>query len=312
MATETVIVTGGAGFIGSHIADAFLAAGYRVAVVDNLHTGKRENINPQARFYETDIRDAAALREIFAAEKPVAVSHQAALADVRGSLTDPARYAEVNVIGTLNLLEACRAAGTVRKIVFASTGGAVYGEPAELPATEACAVRPLDPYGASKAACEHFIDTYRHNYGLNYALLRYGNVYGPRQDPLGEAGVVAIFVGAMLAGRPTVINGDGLQQRDFVYVGDVAQANLRALRAAGSGIYNIGTGVPTDIVTIFRELARATGYTQAERHVAAKAGEVRRTYLNADHARRELGWQAQVSLTDGLARTVAYFQNRSN
>jgi UDP-glucose 4-epimerase len=166
----------------------------------------------------------------------------------------------------------------------------------------------LDPYGASKTACEHFIDTYRHNYGLAYAILRYANVYGPRQDPYGEAGVVAIFVGGMLADRPVTINGDGLQQRDFVYVGDVARANLLALATPGSGIYNLGTGVPTDIMTIWRELARATGYAQPESHGPAKQGEVRCTYLDAGKAARELGWRPEVSLPDGLARTVEYFR----
>ncbi len=309
--SECILVTGGAGFIGSHIADTFIAAGHRVAVVDNLSTGRRENVNPAAAFYPTDIRDAAALAEVFAAERPTAVCHQAAQADVRASLRDPAGYAETNVIGTLNVLEAGRAAGTVRRFLFASTGGAVYGEPAELPATEACPVRPLDPYGASKAACEHFIDTYRHNYGLEYAILRYANVYGPRQDPYGEAGVVAIFAGGMLADRPLTINGDGLQERDFVYVGDLARANLLALTAGGSGIYNLGTGVPTAIVTIWRELARTTGYARPEHHGPAKQGEVRCTYLDASKAGRELGWRPEVSLAEGLARTVAYFRRTS-
>lgn len=304
---ECILLTGGAGFIGSHVADAFLAAGYDVVVVDNLHTGKRENVNPQAQFYPIDIRDAEALARVFAVERPVAVCHHAALADVRASLRDPVGYAQANVIGTLNLLEAARQHG-VRKFIFASTGGAVYGEPAELPATEACLIRPLDPYGASKAAGEHFIDTYRHNYGLDCAILRYGNVYGPRQDPLGEAGVVAIFAGAMLADRPATINGDGLQQRDFVYVADIARANVLALAAAGSGTYNLGAGVPTDIVTIFRELARLTGYGRPEQYGPAKAGEVRATYLDATRARRELGWAPQVSLSEGLARTVGYFR----
>ena len=306
--TERVIVTGGAGFIGSHIVDAFVAAGHTVAVVDNLSTGKLQNLNPAAAFYQADIRDVAALAVVFAQELPTVVCHQAALADVRGSLRDPAGYAQVNVIGTLNLLEAARNAGTVRKFLFASTGGAVYGEPAELPATEACAPRPLDPYGATKLACEGFIDTYRHNYGLSYAILRYANVYGPRQDPFGEAGVVAIFAGGMLAGRPLTVNGDGLQQRDFVYVGDVARANLAALSGDESGIYNIGTGVPTDVRTIWRELARITKYPGAEQHGPAKLGEVRTTYLDIACAARELSWQPTVTLAEGLARTVDFFR----
>jgi UDP-glucose 4-epimerase len=307
--TERILVTGGAGFIGSHIVDAFVTAGHRVAVVDNLSTGKRQNLNPAAAFHQADIRDVAVLAEIFAQEQPTVVCHQAALADVRGSLRDPAGYAQVNVVGTLNLLEAGRAAGTVRRFLFASTGGAVYGEPAELPASETCPARPLDPYGASKLACEGFIDTYRHNYGLTYAILRYANVYGPRQDPFGEAGVVAIFAGGMLAGRPVTVNGDGLQQRDFVYVGDVARANLAALASDGSGIYNLGTGIPTDIITIWRELAQITAYPLAVQHEAAKLGEVRATYLNVAKAARELGWRPTVPLADGLSRTVAFFRD---
>lgn len=308
MASYTILVTGGAGFIGSHIVDAFIAAGHSVAVLDNLHTGKRENVNPAARFYEADIRDRDALEHIFRTERPHVVCHQAALADVRASLADPVGYAQVNLVGTLNLLEAVRAQGNVRRFLFASTGGAVYGEPLELPASEEHPPRPLDPYGASKLACEHFIDTYRHNHGLRYTILRYANVYGPRQDPFGEAGVVAIFTGGMLAGRQVTINGDGLQRRDFVYVGDVARANLLALEAEGSGIYNLGTGVPTDINTIFRELARLTGYALPEHHGPAKPGEVRDIYLDCSRALRELHWQAEVPLGQGLALTVAHFR----
>jgi UDP-glucose 4-epimerase len=308
MAGERVLVTGGAGFIGSHVVDLLIETGYDVAVVDDLHTGKRENVNPAARFYMVDIRDASALEQVLAGERPGYVVHEAAWADVRGSVIDPAGYASVNVIGTLNLLQSAQRQG-VRKIVFASTGGAIYGDPAELPATEGCPPRPLDPYGASKLACEVFMDTYRHNFSLEYCALRYGNVYGPRQDPLGEAGVVAIFTGRMLGGEPAIINGDGLQQRDFIYVGDVARANLLALRR-GSGIYNVGTGVPTDVNTIFRELARLTGYKRPEQHGPAKLGEVRTTYLDCDRARRELDWRPLVSLSEGLEKTVAFFRGQ--
>ncbi len=306
MARETVLVTGGAGFIGSHIVDALVAAGYRVAVVDNLVRGKREYVHPAAHFHEADIRDAEALARIFATEQPQAVIHQAALVDVRESLRDPVGYAAVNVIGTLNLLEAGRAVG-VRKFVFASTGGAVYGNPAELPATEACPLGPLDPYGASKLASEYYIATYRHNYGLEYCLLRYANVYGPRQDAEGEGGVVAVFSARMLTGQQAIIHGDGLQTRDFVYVGDVAGANLLAL-TRGQGIYNIGTGVPTDVNTIFRRLAEITGYDRPEVHGPAKPGEVRHSYLDASRARAELGWTPTVDLAAGLAQTVAFFR----
>ncbi len=302
--SERILVTGGAGFIGSHIVDALVAAGHEVAVLDNLSTGKRENVAPAAHLYVADLREPAALAAVFAEVGPTAVYHEAALADVRASLREPAEYAQVNIVGTLNLLEACRAAGSVRRFVFASTGGAVYGDPAELPATEACPAHPLDPYGASKLACETFIATYRHNYRLETVILRYANVYGPRQDPYGEAGVVAIFAAAMLEGRPVTINGDGLQSRDFVYVGDVAAANVQALMWGG-GIYNIGTGRPTDILTIYRELARATGYALPPQHGPAKPGEARHNYIDPARARRELGWTAEVPLAEGLRRTVA-------
>lgn len=307
--SDCILVTGGAGFIGSHIVEKFISEGYRVAIVDNLSTGKRENIHPAATFYEVDIRDTAALERVFDREKPIAVSHQAALANVRDSLVHPDAYADVNVIGTLHLLESARKHG-VKKIIMASTGGAIYGNQSVLPTHEECEAHPLDPYGVSKLACEHYLFAFRHNYGLDYCALRYGNVYGPRQDSHGEAGVVAIFSQKMLNGEPTVINGDGCQQRDFVYAGDVARANLWAL-GRGSGIYNIGASIPTDINTIFHHLAELTGYSLSEVHGPQKAGEVRVSSLNAGKARRELQWKAEVSLADGLARTIAWYREPS-
>jgi UDP-glucose 4-epimerase len=301
-----ILVTGGAGFIGSHIVDAFVAAGHQVAVVDNLNTGKLANLNPAASFFQVDIRDAAGLAQVFEQVQPEVISHQAALADVRGSLREPDIYAEVNVIGSIRLLEQARQHG-VRKVIYASTGGAVYGEPEYVPVREDHAINPLDPYGASKHAVEHYLFLYRHNYGLDYASLRYPNVYGPRQDPHGEAGVVAIFTGKMLAGEPCTINGDGSQQRDFVYVGDVARANLLAA-TNGSGIYNIGSGVGTDVNAIFAGLKQAAGYEQDARYGPAKLGEVYKIYLDAAKARAELGWESTVSVVDGLRRTVEYFQ----
>jgi UDP-glucose 4-epimerase len=303
---ERIIVTGGAGFIGSHIVDTLIGAGYEVAVIDNLSTGRRENLNPKATFYEVDICDADALERVFAETKPVAVSHQAAMADVRGSIEEPDAYAMVNVIGTLRLLKAACRHGT-RKIVMASTGGAIYGEGVPLPATEDTVAHPLDPYGVSKLSGEHYLYAFRHNFGLDYCALRYGNIYGPRQNPFGEAGVVAIFCGRMLRGQPLTINGDGKQQRDFTYVGDVADANLRAIQS-GSGVYNIGTGIGSDVNTVFEHLARLTGYTMPAQYGPAKAGEVRANMVDATRARRDLGWQAQVSLADGLALTVAHMR----
>ncbi|MBK6434331.1 NAD-dependent epimerase/dehydratase family protein [Candidatus Amarolinea dominans] len=303
-----ILVTGGAGFIGSHVTDVMLAAGHEVIVVDNLSSGKRANLNPQvSAFYELDILDADGLQQVFAAHRPHAVSHQAALANVRESLHEPARYAEVNLLGSINLLEAARR-HDCQRIIYASTGGACYGEPLFVPVTEDHPINPLDPYGASKHAVEHYLYLYQHNYGLAYTILRYPNVYGPRQDPLGEAGVIAIFTGAMLAGREVTINGSGEQVRDFVYVGDIARGNLLALQTPGSAIYNLGSAVGTSVNTIFAELQGATQYPLAPHYGPAKLGEVSRTYLDASQARRDLGWEPRMSLHDGLRLTADSFR----
>jgi len=304
-----ILVTGGAGFIGSHVVDAFVAEGHQVAVVDDLSTGKREQVNPAARFYQVDLRDDAAMADVFAAERPEAISHQAAKANVRESLEKPVLYADVNVLGSLKLLELARKHG-VRKVIYASTGGAAYGEPQYLPVDEDHPVNPLDPYGASKHHVEHYLYLYRQNYGLDYTVLRYPNVYGPRQDPLGEAGVVAIFTGQMLSGRQPVINGSGEQERDFVYVGDIAQANVLALSRGSGGIYNIGSGQGTSVNQVFAALKAATGYQGPELHGPAKLGEVFKIYLDASRARKELGWQPTVTFEQGIARTVEYFRSR--
>ncbi|MGQ9684066.1 MAG: NAD-dependent epimerase/dehydratase family protein [Anaerolineae bacterium] len=302
-----VMVTGGAGFIGSHVVDAFVAAGHDVLVVDDLSIGKREQVNPAARLYVADIRDAAALEPIFASEKPEAISHQAARANVRESMEKPVLYADVNVLGSLNLLEAARRYG-VRKVIYASTGGAAYGEPVYVPVDEQHPVNPLDPYGASKHHVEHYLFLYRRNYGLDYTVLRYPNVYGPRQDPLGEAGVIAIFTGLMLKGGQPIINGDGEQLRDHLYVGDVARANVLALDKGSGEIINLGTGVGTSVNQVFAALKQATGYTGDEVHGPPKLGEVSRIYLDASKARAILGWQPEVALDEGLKRTVAFFR----
>ncbi|MCC6169159.1 MAG: NAD-dependent epimerase/dehydratase family protein [Caldilineaceae bacterium] len=307
-----VLVTGGAGFIGSHIADALLAAGHRVVVVDNLHTGHREQVPAGARFIEADITDQKRMAQIFADEGIEAITHQAARANVRESMADPLTYANVNVLGSLILLELARA-HNCRKFVFASTGGAVYGEgyaPGEqrLPFTERSWPQPKDNYGANKLSFEYHLDLYHQNYGLPYIALRYPNVYGPRQDSRGEAGVVAIFVGAMLEGKPTRITGDGKQTRDFTFVGDIARANRLALESGQVGIYNVGSGVPTDINTIHTMLAEFTGYDSAVDYVPQPVGEVRATYLDSSKAARDLGWHAQVSLDEGLQRTVDWMR----
>ena len=304
-----ILVTGGAGFIGSHVVDAFIQEGHEVIVVDNLHTGKLSNLNPRAHFYLADIRSPE-LEEIFARHRPEVISHQAALVNVRESMLKPALYAEVNIIGSLNLMELARRYG-VRKIIYASTGGAVYGEPEYLPVDENHPINPLDPYGASKHAVEHYLHLYYLNYGIEYISLRYPNVYGPRQDPYGEAGVVAIFTGQMLRGEQPVINGSGEQERDFVYVEDIARANILALNKEGCGIYNLGWGKGTSVNEIFRLLKELTGYQGTAVHGPPKQGEVFKIYLNAEKARRELGWEPLVPLEEGLIRTVEYFRSAS-
>lgn len=309
-----VLVTGGAGFIGSHVAETLINAGHRVVIVDNLHTGNRANIPTGATFYEADIVDQARLDTIFAAEKIEAISHQAALANVRESMTDPVAYARANVIGSLVLLELARKYGC-RKIVFASTGGAVYGEGHSpdndlLPFREASKAQPKDNYGANKLSVEYHLDLYHKNYDLPYVALRYPNVYGPRQNSKGEAGVIAIFTAAMLTQEPTRITGDGEQQRDFAYVGDIARANRLALESDKVGIYNVGTGVPTSINTVHDHLTEITRYEQEPTYIPRPVGEVLATYLDSSKIEQDLGWRAEVSLEEGLRRTVDWFRSQ--
>ncbi|MCI0519385.1 MAG: NAD-dependent epimerase/dehydratase family protein [Chloroflexi bacterium] len=302
-----VLVTGGAGFIGSHVVDICLKNDYEVVIVDDLSTGRESNLNPAAKFYKMDIRDKA-LAEVFAAERPDFVDHHAAQMDVRRSIVEPLFDADVNIVGSLNLIECAKQYG-VRRFIYISTGGAVYGEPEYLPCDEAHPINPICQYGASKHTVEHYLYMYKVNYGMDYTVLRYPNVYGPRQDPHGEAGVVAIFCGQMLNGQPVVINGDGQQERDFVYVGDCARGNLLAIQAErGVGIVNLGSNRGATVNDIFAHLRRATGYPHEAKHGPAKLGETRFIYLTYDKALRELGWQAQVSLEEGLAKTVDYFR----
>jgi UDP-glucose 4-epimerase len=303
-----ILVTGGAGFIGSHVVDAYVAAGHAVVVVDSLTTGRREVLNPRARFVELDIRDPA-LREVFRQERPEVVNHHAAQASVPASVADPAHDADVNIMGTLNLLELCREFG-VRRFVFASTGGAIYGEPERLPADEAHPTQPLSPYGISKMAGEHYVRFFG-GAGMSWAILRYANVYGPRQDPHGEAGVVAIFTNAMLAGNRPKIFGDGTQTRDFVYVEDAARANLLAAAVEASGLANIATGVETSVEEIYRLLAEATGFGDPPVYEPPRPGDVYRIALDPRRAEEWLGWTADVSLADGLRRTVEWFRRRT-
>jgi UDP-glucose 4-epimerase len=301
-----VLVTGGAGFIGSHVVDQFLAAGHEVVIVDNLSTGRERNINPSAHFYRMDIRDPELIK-ILEQEKPEVVDHHAAQMDVRRSVVDPIYDADVNILGTLNLLEACRKTG-VRKVVYISSGGAAYGEPVYLPCDEKHPIDPLCPYGVTKHTVEHYLFLYQSLYGLDYAVLRYPNVYGPRQDPHGEAGVVAIFTGLMLQGKPVTIFGSGEQERDFVLVTDCARANRMVAALGPSGIFNLGCGAGTTINQIFNALKLIIGYPEAANYGPGKAGETFKIYLDAQRAGRELGWEPTYSLVDGLAKTVEYFK----
>jgi UDP-glucose 4-epimerase len=305
-----ILVTGGAGFIASHVVDLYIQNGHEVVVVDDLSTGHARNINPAARFYQLDIRNPQ-IAEVFERERPDVVNHHAAQMNVRRSVAEPLFDADVNILGSLNLIECAKRFG-VERFIYISTGGAVYGEPEYLPCDEKHPVNPICQYGASKHTVEHYLYMYHLNYGLKYTVLRYPNVYGPRQDPHGEAGVVAIFTGQMLADEQVVINGDGEQVRDFVYVADCARANLIALtRANGSGIYNLGFGRGTSVNEIFSALKQITGYHQMPVHGPAKVGETRQIFLNAGKARQDLDWAPTVTLEDGLAQTAAFFQNQS-
>jgi len=301
-----IVVTGGAGFIASHIVDAYLERGHEVHIVDDLSTGQSINLNPRADLHEVDIADPKAAR-LIERIKPDALSHHAAQMDVRHSVADPGFDARVNIIGFINLLEACKNCA-VKKVMFASSGGAVYGEQDVFPAAEDHPTRPASPYGVSKRAGELYLSYYQQAFGLPYIALRYANIYGPRQSAKGEAGVVAIFLSLLLTGKTPVINGDGGQTRDYVYVGDVVAANVAALDSRFVGAVNIGTGVETDVVMIFDHLRQAVGSPIEAVHGPAKPGEQRRSCLDARLAAQVLGWRSQTTLADGLLRTAEYYR----
>ncbi len=309
MAEARILVTGGAGFIGSNTVDLLLErGGYHVAVLDDFSTGKREQVNAGATFYQADLRDGARVRQIAQIEKPEVIVHLAAQMDVRRSVADPVFDAQVNLIGLLNLMEAGRANG-LRRVIFASSGGAAYGEQDAFPCDEDHPCRPVSPYGVAKLASERYLFFYKVQYGIDYAAMRYGNVYGPRQDPHGEAGVVAIFCGRLLEAKPVTIFGDGEQTRDYVYVGDVARANLLALEKSASGPFNIGTGMETSVNQLARQLADAIEVRIAPQYAAAKPGEQRRSVISPARAARELGWRPEVALREGLGLTYRYFHD---
>ena len=305
--SKTVIVTGGAGFIGSHVVDALVEQGHRVLVIDDLSTGRRENVNERAELFEVDIRseDAATLIE---AQKPRALIHHAAQIDVRRSSEDPAFDASVNVLGTLNLIQAAVNAD-VGQVLFASTGGAIYGEQDVFPAPEGHPERPVSPYGVSKLAGERYLYYFHVQYGLDVTCLRYANVYGERQNPHGEAGVVAIFLSRLLRGEAPVINGDGMQTRDYIHVSDVVRANLAALGRGGFHVLNVGTGIESTVVELYDGLRSAAGSELEATHGPGKPGEQHRSCVDATKLRTELGLPEPILLADGLQRTADWFRN---
>jgi UDP-glucose 4-epimerase len=301
-----VLVTGGAGFIGSHIVDRLAEEGHQVVVVDNLATGLRRNVNRAASLYKTDIQSWR-LERIFRNERPNVVLHLAAQVNVRRSVEDPVFDAQVNVLGTMNVLQQAVRHG-VRKVVFSSSGGAIYGEQELGPAPESHATNPMSPYGISKLCGEHYLFYFQRLSGIQVVSLRHANVYGPRQDPDGEAGVVAIFIRQMLNNQQPIINGNGRQTRDFVYVDDVVEANLAAMGQDSHGVYNVGTGTETSVNELFRILSELTGMGCKEVHGPAKAGEQIRSVVDPSRLKQELGWEPKVSLTEGLKKTVDYFR----
>ena len=302
------LVTGGAGFIGSHITDALLAGGHEVAVVDDLSRGHREQVPQGATLHVVDITSDA-LPPVIADFRPEVVFHQAAQIDVRRSVREPLLDTSINVLGTVNLMQACATNG-VRRAVFASSGGAIYGDTDVLPTGEDHPCRPASQYGAAKLCAEVYGDVFRQLYGIDFVALRYANVYGPRQDPHGEAGVVAIFAERLLRGEGAMINGDGTQTRDYVFVGDVVAANLAAMSTGKPGAYNIGTSRQTDVNELYELIAGSCGVERKAEHGPGKEGEQRASCLSIEHAREALDWEPQMHLEQGIAATVEWFRQR--
>lgn len=304
-----ILVTGGAGFIGSNLVDRFIAEGHEVAIIDNLATGRRSNVNPDASFHEISITDANAVAEVFARERPEVVSHHAAQMDVRRSVREPQFDAETNIIGTINVIEAGRAAGT-RKFIFSSTGGAIYGDAPVIPTPETAPLQPVSHYGTSKRSAELYFGLYGRLYGLAWTVLRYANVYGPRQNPHGEAGVNAIFANMMLRGETPTIFGKGDKTRDYVFVGDVVEANVLALTLGDGEIFNVGTGVQTTDQEVYDAVAAAVGYPEPPIYGDERPGDVRHSCVDPSKAREVLGWEPTVEFREGVRRTVEYQRER--
>lgn len=304
---EKVLVTGGAGFIGSHVVDRCISEGYEVAIIDNLSTGFRKNLNPKATFYEVDIRDFEKVKMVFEKEKPDYVNHHAAQMDVRKSTQDPVFDAECNIIGSLNLI-LNSVEFKIKKLIYISTGGAVYGEPQDLPVTEEYPLNPLCQYGVSKHTVEHYLYLYRRNFDMNYTVLRYPNVYGPRQNPHGEAGVIAIFLGLMLDGERPTIFGDGTQTRDYTFIEDIVDANLIAMTKEDGEIYNIGTGVETSVRQIFDSIEAILQTGLEPIYADERVGEIQSISLDATKAKEEIGWFPKHDFLSGLKKTIKYYQ----
>lgn len=305
-----ILVTGGAGFIGSHIVDALIDRGHRVTVLDNLSSGQEDNLNRRAKFIKGDITSQKKLESVFKRVQPEAIFHLAAQINVRASVENPLLDAECNIMGSLRLIDLAQKTG-VKKFIFASTGGAMFGDEAHYPATEEEPMTPLSPYGLAKAGVEEYLRFYHRVYGLPYVALRYGNVYGPRQNPHGEAGVIAVFTSAMLEGRTPTINGDGEQTRDYVYVGDVVKANIAALDSElTEGTFHIGTGQETTVNEIFRLINWQFGKAFEAVHGPEKEGEVKRSVLNIAKAETILGWKPEVTIAEGITATATWFKAR--
>jgi len=305
-----ILVTGGAGFIGSHVVDAYIAAGHEVAILDNFSTGREDNVNQAAAVHRVDLRDQPQVEKAISAFRPELVNHHAAQSEVPKSVADPTYDAQVNIIGGLNLLKAC-VDHDVHKVIFSSTGGALYGEPDVVPAAENHPVRPLSPYGTSKFAFEQYLGTFRRTFGLDYTVLRYANIYGARQDFHAEEGrVIAIFASRMLEGKPVTIDGEGEQSRDMLHVGDVATANLAALEKGSGGTFHVSTGIPVTVNDLYRKLALLTGYHLEPKFGPSRKGDVYRIALDNQLAGVELGWEPRVSLEEGLSLTVDYFREQ--
>ncbi len=306
MGNKKVLVTGGAGFIGSHIVDRLIKDNHKVVVIDNLSTGKKENLNKKAKFYKMNICSND-LADVFKKEKFDYVFHFAAQIDVRKSVEDPIKSAKDNILGSLNILENCRI-NKVKKIIFASTGGAIYGDANIIPTPESYPENPLSPYGIEKLAVDKYLNYYYKVFKLPYVSLRLGNVYGPRQNSKGEAGVVAIFADKMIKGENPIINGTGENTRDFVYVEDVVDATMLAMKSKKIGVYNIGTGKETDINTIFNTLKKILNSDCKEMYGKAKEGEQERSCLDSSKGKRELGWKSEYNIEKGLKKTINIFK----